>query len=699
MISRLFNIRTTHKEDENILNYWREKLFHCFFSITLLLAFIPYSLSSKLAVTNSNWITFTAYSIIYCWGVTVLFTKRIPFPVRIWSGIICFYCLGVYIMSETSLMGSGRLYLLCFSALAAIFLTIKETIITIIINILTLIGFGILFSKTGMASKHGNLPFSAFHWVLISGTFIFLNSVVTLSIATLIKALETSGKRLSHLVHNTSDILWSLDKNFKITFINPAVKHILGYSPKHLTGKSFIPLLNEAGQKEFKNLLNLNSFYKNKIIISHKNGHPVHVELNASKTTKASGNQTSYQGLIRDISSEISRKNEQQQLQDKLNQAKKLKDLGILAGSVAHDLNNTLSGIATYPEVLLINDKLDYQTRQGLTLIKDSGQKAAAVVSDLLTISRGVGAPKEVLNINDIIERYIRAHDFKEIKKNFGKVDIEVATEPELLNIEGSYIHLEKLIMNLVINAVEEVSCKDNGKVIICTENYCLDSMVKKYKSAAPGEYAVLKIMDNGSGIEDKNIKKIFEPFFTKKVMGKSGTGLGLTVVWNTVQDHNGHIFVSSGEQGSRFEVLFPVIQQNITQKTQTTPIEEINGQGETILIVDDLTEQQEIAITILKSLGYRAEAVSNGYEAVDYIEYHNVDLVILDMIMEPHISGLETFKLLKQKQPDMKAVLASGFSKSEDVVLAQELGAGSFVKKPYSINDLGVAIKKELKK
>jgi len=267
--------------------------------------------------------------------------------------------------------------------------------------------------------------------------------------------------------------------------------------------------------------------------------------------------------LIKDL------EQEQQRLKEKLIQAERLKALGILAGTVAHDLNNTLSGIATYPEVLMMEKDLDPQIRQGLNIIKASGQKASALVSDLLTISRGSSAQMEIININSIIDRYTAARDFDKIRKACQRVKIEILTEPELLNIKGSYIHIEKTIMNLVLNAAEEVSGNDGGKVLISTANRHIDSSVPGHENIVPGEYVVLSVIDNGPGIDNKNLKKIFNPFFTKKEMRKSGTGLGLTVVWNVVQDHNGFISVISNNKGTTFDLLFPAIRQENTPKEE----------------------------------------------------------------------------------------------------------------------------------
>ena len=181
--------------------------------------------------------------------------------------------------------------------------------------------------------------------------------------------------------------------------------------------------------------------------------------------------------------------------------------------------------------------------------------------------------------------------------------------------------------------------------------------------------------------------------------MGKSGTGLGLTVVWNALLDHNGYIDVDSSANGTTFDLIFPATRQEVLNKPKVGSFDEIKGQGQMILVVDDLKDQQDIALKILNNLGYKASAVDTGYEAVEFIKQNTVDLVILDMIMAPSISGLETYRLIKKVAPGQKAIIASGYSESKDVLTAQNLGAGSFVKKPYTILDMGIAVKEELEK
>jgi len=234
-----------------------------------------------------------------------------------------------------------------------------------------------------------------------------------------------------------------------------------------------------------------------------------------------------------------------------------------------------------------------------------------------LTLARRGVAVTEIVNLNHIIEEFLESPECAKIKKFHHKFDLQVNLEDRLLNIMGSPVHLSKTIMNLVSNAAEALP--DGGRAIISTKNRYIDSKLKGYDEVAEGDYAVLSVLDNGVGISVEDLEKIFEPFYTKKVMGRSGTGLGMAVVWGTVKDHSGYINVTSRKGlGTLFELYFPVTREEA--KTDSTPVaqEEYSGNGEKILVVDDVPEQREIASIILTRLGYRPEAVSSGEMAVE---------------------------------------------------------------------------------
>ena len=214
------------------------------------------------------------------------------------------------------------------------------------------------------------------------------------------------------------------------------------------------------------------------------------------------------------------------------------------------------------------------------------------------------------------------------------------------------------------------------------------------------GDYVVLTVADSGVGISPQDMKQIFEPFYTKKVMGRSGTGLGMAVVWGTVKDHGGYIDVQSHEEkGTVFTLYFPASREGLSGEKLTVSIEDCRGNGESILVVDDVEEQRTIATAILSKLGYHGAAVSSGEDAVEYIKKNPVDLLVLDMIMGTGMDGLETFRKIIKWKPGQKTIIASGFSETWRVKEVRRLGAGGYVKKPYSLEKIGFAVRKELDK
>jgi len=398
-----------------------------------------------------------------------------------------------------------------------------------------------------------------------------------------------------------------------------------------------------------------------------------------------------------DISELKQAEQEKIKLQDQLHRAQRMEALGLMAGGIAHDLNNILSGIVSYPELLLMDIPVDSPMRKPMETIKESGMRAVDVVADLLTIARGVATGKETLNLNTIVAEYLGSAEHEKLERTRSFIDFKAELNPDLLNLKGSSTHINKTLMNLVVNASEAI--EGTGTVTISTTNQYLDEPLKGYEDVRIGEYAVLSVSDDGSGISAEDLEKIFEPFYTKKVMGRSGTGLGLAVVWNLVQDHNGYIDVKSSEKGTVFELYFPVTRDQIAEDKEAVPVAEYQGHGERILVVDDEERQREIASGMLTKLGYIAEAASSGEEAIEYVKEHPVDLIVLDMVMPKGINGRKTYEEIIKIRPDQKAIIASGYAKTKEVEMAQELGAGKYIKKPYTLEKIGIAVKEELGK
>jgi two-component system, cell cycle sensor histidine kinase and response regulator CckA len=294
-----------------------------------------------------------------------------------------------------------------------------------------------------------------------------------------------------------------------------------------------------------------------------------------------------------------------------------------------------------------------------------------------------------------VVTDYLASPEFAKLKLNHPDVTVDVELEGRLLNMVGSPAHLSKTLMNLVVNAAEAMP--NGGRVVVRTENDYRERLISGTNEVLQGDLVVLTVADTGTGIPAEDLERIFEPFYTKKTMGRSGTGLGMAVVWGSVKDHRGHIDVKSkvGE-GTTVTLFFPATRLAIQSPEPVDP-DHFKGRGERVLVVDDIKEQREIAGEILSKLGYTVAAAASGEEALDHLRQQPADLVVLDMIMEPGIDGLETFRRIRTLKPGQRTIIASGYSESTRVREAQRLGAGAYVRKPYLLETFGRAVRTEL--
>ncbi len=397
----------------------------------------------------------------------------------------------------------------------------------------------------------------------------------------------------------------------------------------------------------------------------------------------------------RDITEHRIAEQEQEKLTQQLHQAKKMESIGLMAGGVAHDLNNILSGIVGYPELILQGLPPDSKLIKPINAILRSGKNAAVVVADLLTVARGAASIREVHDLNELVREYLDSLECKQLRSLHQKVIFGEQCEAGSATILCSAVHVKKCLMNLVINGAEAILGK--GQVVVATRNEHLDERRADSLKIRAGEYIILQVRDSGSGIEGKDLEHIFEPFYSKKVMGRSGTGLGLAVVWNTMEDHNGKVVAESSARGTCFTLYFPRTENTGTVSPDKNAEENLSGNNEHILIVDDEEDLQNLGRDMLQLLGYKVDCVASGEEAVEFIQQHPVDLVVLDMMMEPGMNGRQTYQEILQFSPHQRALVVSGFSESEDVKATLQLGAGGFIKKPYLLNQFGRAVREAL--
>ncbi len=377
------------------------------------------------------------------------------------------------------------------------------------------------------------------------------------NIAQLIRRVQHS-EALYRTVSDHSLALITLIQRGRIRYANPALLRCIGYGEDELIGSDPLELIHPDERSVVEDTMKqakMNESWSGEVRLITKEGEIRRIEMVA--TVVRWGDEPAILSHGIDVTEKMAMQQRNLELEDKVRQAERMETLGILAGGVAHDLNNILGGIIGIPEILMMQLPSEDPVQRQLQMIHDSGKRAAALVEDLLTIGRGSKTRHIELSLNAVIREYLESAELKHLLSAHPEAAIKNHLDPDLHPMLGSPLHIGKIVMNLVTNAVE--SLKGPGIVLLRTENIWLDRPVAGYETVRKGEYCRLTVSDTGVGMDKKDVERIFEPFFSKKTLGKSGTGLGMTIVWNAVADHDGYIEVESfPEKGTTFHLYFP---------------------------------------------------------------------------------------------------------------------------------------------
>ncbi len=693
--------------------------------VYVLLCFIfpPVLLISLTRVEDVGW---QPYLYIMClvtpliWVVT-FWRNAISFQIRALLFIVSVFLLGASAYWSNGVLGGGIWGFVITNVMATRLLGarwgwISLAAITFSMSITT---FAILNDLVNYSS---DIPtFAVNPSILFSALIVVLSmlSALTASLGTfhnfLLRSIEQSNARAAALVseihdrekaeaaqkksetkfhrilENIQDVYFETSMDGTIQYCSPSCLTLSGYHQDELIGKNSTILYHNVADRQ----LLLESLEKDgkvrglELIFEKKEGDIYNVEFNADIIFDSQGIPEGLHGTIRDVTLA-------KQSKERAQSAEKMEAIGLLAGGVAHDLNNIITAIVGYPDLILKTMPEDTELRAPLLAIKESGLRAAEVIADLLTVSKEAATSRELHDLHSLIKQYTSSPEYSAISGRFPQVEFQTSYEAEESVIDCSSVHIKKCLMNLVNNAAEAIIGK--GKVILATSVCEInDAFVKTY-AIEPGKYIVLSVEDNGPGIAKEDQKRIFEPFYTKKYLGRSGTGLGLAIVWNTVQHHQGVITLESSPKGSKFNLYFPlrsgivVMEQSSSRQPQKSL-----GQGETVLVIDDEAGVRDIANQMLTIDGYRVEEASSGEEAIAYLKVHKADVLVIDMLMEPGINGRETFEEVLKISPNQKALVSSGFSENEEVEAILKLGAGGFVRKPYTKDQLCLAVRQVL--
>jgi PAS domain S-box-containing protein len=510
--------------------------------------------------------------------------------------------------------------------------------------------------------------------------------------------LRQSEERYRYLIENITDgVIISDFESGNIIYANNTACAIAGYDLPEMIGINIFDLVTEDNLAKLKDEIQKRQAGQEghyELFITRKDKQRRCINMTAKPYYDNLGVLRGAFAVLSDITDIKQAEEDKQQLQDKLERAQRMESLGVLAGGVAHDLNNILGPLVAYPELVLMKLPVDSPVRKQIEIMGRSAREAADVIADLLSLARRGRYEMAPTHLNKVIEEFIESPSFYGLTTRNASIDMVMNLDRSIDPIMGSSSHLMKVIMNLIYNSFDAMP--EGGELTITTTQKNINKLEGGYDKIVKGEYLLISVRDAGMGIDPKEISKIFEPYYTKKKMNaRSGSGLGLSVVYGIIKDHKGYYdIISELGKGTEFILYFPIIKVDKTVVSDN--IGDYKG-TEQVLVVDDIEEQREVVSQILLSLGYRVETASSGHEAVARLKENKYDIIILDMILDKDYDGYDTYKEIANSYPKQKAILISGYSVTERVEMAQVLGAGKFVKKPFSRDAIAQAVREEL--
>jgi PAS domain S-box-containing protein len=511
------------------------------------------------------------------------------------------------------------------------------------------------------------------------------------------EALRKSEERYRKLVENASVGIVVVQDN-AVKFVNPRILEMTGFTEKEILSTPFIEFIHPGDRKmviEYhrKRMSGEPVPESYEVRVFGTDGEIQWLEIAGVGIDWENG--TGSLNFVLDITERKKSELEKRDLREKLNNAQRMEAIGVLAGGVAHDLNNILGPLVAYPQMVRMSLEPDNPINGTLAKIEDSAQRAAGIVQDLLSLARRGRYELVPMDLNELINSIVNSKEYSQYMTDYPGVRLQLRLDDSIPKSYGSSTHLVKAIMNLIVNALDAMP--DGGELRIETECKHVDRLAGGFANIESGKYNIITVGDTGVGINEKDILRIFEPFYTRKKLGREGSGLGLAIVYGVVKDHNGYVDVSSKpRQGTAFHIYLPVAEVTI-EGDKRIELSDIRG-NETILVVDDVAEQRELAATILSSLGYRVHTAASGEEATEYCRSNKPDMVIVDMVMDPGIDGLDTYRRIIKIHPGQKAIISTGFSETDRVREAKRLGVGKVIRKPYTMQMLGKAIRELLR-
>ena len=499
------------------------------------------------------------------------------------------------------------------------------------------------------------------------------------------QARIVSEKNYQQIFNASKDAIILHDKETgRILEANDAVKDMYGYSRDEMIGLTMddisfegSPYLSQETPEGADSSHDVSRSFEWQC--RRKNGDSFWTEVVISATSI--GGEGCLLAVVRDITERNEAESERKLLKDQLHQIQKIESIGRLAGGIAHDLNNLLTPIIGYSELIkkqhLPESKSHYMADQ----ILQAADKAKILVQQLLSFSRKQILDMKVVDLNQVISSF---YDIlrRTIREN---IDINLNSAPQTYNIRADVNQIEQIIMNLAVNAQDAISAK--GTITIETAPTDLDEgYARQHASVKPGRFLMLAVTDDGSGMESETIQHLFEPFFTTKPVGQ-GTGLGLATVYGLVKQHEGSIWVySEPGKGSTFKIYFPIVDEAVVaEEVVDLPQAQFSAEKYTILLVEDNKMLRCMVRDLLINYGFDVIEADGPEQALSMVQGRGIDLLVTDVVM-PDMSGPELHERLLQLYPGLTVLFMSGYTST--VIVNHGVGSGvNFIQKPFSID------------
>ena len=629
--------------------------------------------------------------------VTAFITVVISASYRLWIGGVG-AVMGVSVITESALLGVAYHYLRRRhpEVLRPVYLYLFGVLVHLVMLLLTL-------------TLPGGVSGTVFYQIAVPVIVIY--PVASLLVCMLFldqesrlraeEGLRRSEEKYRELVENVNSIILRWTPDGVITFVNEYGLRFFGYAEPEIVGRGLVGTILPETESTGRDLAAMvgdivehpDRYADNENENLCRDGRRVWVRWRNRAVTDDQGRTAEILSVGNDVSERKRMEAEHERLEEQLRQSQKMEAVGLLAGGVAHDLNNLLSPILGYGEMLIFDVDLKEKQRRDIAQIVEAGERARDLVRQLMAFGRKQTLEVKPLNLNDVISSFANL-----LRRTLREdIDVSLRLAPGLRLVRADRGQIEQVLMNLAVNAQDAMPA--GGKLVIETAEVYLDQeYVMHHPDLSPGQYVALTVSDTGAGMDTLTQARIFEPFFTTKAMGK-GAGLGLATVYGIITQHGGNVSVHSEPgQGTTFNAYLPALDSDALPSSPPRSEPQRTGGSETILVAEDDPTVRTMACLMLERLGYQVLTGESPEKCLQLAEKPDgkIDLLLTDVVM-PGLSGKELHTRLCQTCPGVKALFMSGYTAdimADRGVLGEDL---EFIQKPFTQQALAQKVRQAL--